>query len=312
MQGSVGAYRSCSSGWTRPRASRRLVRSRGVTTRSQAAASSSDVVGAARGPVRELADRRIERASQIRRPGPPGFGPPGWSSSPRDAAVAHSRLERTRRRSLPPGGTHAPAQPSRALKPWSGDARRCASRLPPRCLLLHERFRSRRLVRVGQRRSSQPARATLTPPSRAIRRREPSTALGKPSVRAAADDRFARFDVVWLTIALATERSPAASGRPADGQALAPAVHEQASKCSARRARVLGSDDVREHVFRVGRLLLARAAGAPASSLVRLAVRATRASRWPRIGRLPFAQSDSGSEPRRRVRGVAWRRGCGL
>jgi hypothetical protein len=41
---------------------------------------------------------------------------------------------------------------------------------------------------------------------RATRRREPSTALGKPSVRAGADDRFAQFEAVGLTIALATRR----------------------------------------------------------------------------------------------------------
>jgi hypothetical protein len=48
-------------------------------------------------------------------------------------------------------------------------------------------------------------RRRRTPP-RASRRREPSTALGKPSVSAAADDRFAQFDIVGLTIALATKR----------------------------------------------------------------------------------------------------------
>ncbi len=65
-------------------------------------------------------------------------------------------------------------------------------------------------------------------------------------------------------------------GRPADGQALAPDVHEGASKCSARRARELAQDDVREHVFRVGHLLLAGDAGAWASSTARLAGRPTR------------------------------------
>ncbi len=42
---------------------------------------------------------------------------------------------------------------------------------------------------------------------RASQRREPSTALGKPSVSAAADDRFAQFDVFGLTTALATKQS---------------------------------------------------------------------------------------------------------
>jgi hypothetical protein len=42
---------------------------------------------------------------------------------------------------------------------------------------------------------------------RASRRREPSTAFGTPSVSAAADDRFAQFDVVGLTIASATKQS---------------------------------------------------------------------------------------------------------
>jgi hypothetical protein len=37
--------------------------------------------------------------------------------------------------------------------------------------------------------------------------REPSTALGKPSVSAGADDRFAQFGVVVLAIALATSES---------------------------------------------------------------------------------------------------------
>jgi hypothetical protein len=36
---------------------------------------------------------------------------------------------------------------------------------------------------------------------------EPSTALGKPSVSAAADDPFAQFDVVGLMIASATKQS---------------------------------------------------------------------------------------------------------
>jgi hypothetical protein len=39
------------------------------------------------------------------------------------------------------------------------------------------------------------------------------SALGKPSVSAAADDCFAQFDVVGLSIALATKRSPDLSVR---------------------------------------------------------------------------------------------------
>jgi hypothetical protein len=74
------------------------------------------------------------------------------------------------------------------------------------------------------------ARRWLRP--RASQRRD---ALGEPSVSAGADDRFAQFDVVGLTIALATKRSSAPtvcrSLRPCAGrgEATAAVVHHSAT-----------------------------------------------------------------------------------
>jgi hypothetical protein len=53
---------------------------------------------------------------------------------------------------------------------------------------------------------------------------EPSTCLGKRSASAAADDRFAQLDVVGLTIALATKRSPGPSARRLPSARVRPAA----------------------------------------------------------------------------------------
>jgi hypothetical protein len=111
-----------------------------------------------------------------------------------------------------------------------------------------------RLLRTSRKSAEWPADLTRVPMRRgrarprASRRRDPSTALGKPSVSAAADDRFAQFDVVGRTITLATERSSDRARTASPGPigavtapklSACPPLPEHSSACAAVRAKAL-------------------------------------------------------------------------
>lgn len=109
------------------------------------------------------------------------------------------------------------------------------------------------------------------PQRRASPRREPSTALGKPSVSAAADDRFAQFEVVGLT-SVGDEPLVGPSGRPA---ARACAFVQQRAWPSAAPTRRRGTSSSSE--LHVG-----------SASCIARRKRASRDGRQPR---LPFVRS---------------------
>jgi hypothetical protein len=94
-----------------------------------------------------------------------------------------------------------------------------------------------------------------------------SIAPAKPSVSAAADDRFAQFDVVGLTIALATNRSsppsPSRSGRSLRNRPGASDLLGRAGAIALDESNTAAAADV-------GHLLFAPEAGADSRRLGRL------------------------------------------